>query len=454
MKANGTVMLDELVDFALLPGTVPTPILTQARLALLDALGCAIAGRRMPASSALARWAATRPGGTTVLALGCTSERETAAFVNAQFINAMDFDPVSSAGHDVPAIVAAALVAVEGAGGSGSDLLESIAVGLEVSTRLALRNRELAVVHPDHVRYVGNPLFAPAVVAAIARAVELSAAECRDAMSLAVWLRPTDTVADYFTATTVSMAKYAMFGQLAQIGLTAAELARSGFTGPAEAFAPDSELWRIGASRQWPPLPVTEASWRHLVRHKLLPTNLPTIAIKAAFGELVAARDLGPDDMERVVLEVGDTGDHAVMSANELRTAEDAILHVPYQLACLALRLPRVSWMLQDTLRRSDVRRFMDRVEVRRSGGPARLEIVTPHGVLRTTATAGAGTLTAPSSAGDVDLLLAKFVECAAPAYGTDVASVLAERVLAVDTRSVLQTPRLAPPPPDGTGSP
>jgi 2-methylcitrate dehydratase PrpD len=430
----------DLTDLALHPGAVPDTIVTQARLALLDAVGCAIAGSQLPSGRALARWVATQPGPSRVLGLGLGAPPALAAFAGAQLINAMDFDPVSSAGHDVPAIVASALVAVERAQGNGQDLLEAIAIGLEVSTRLAVRNRQLAAgPQGEDIRYVGNPLFAPAIVATVARASGLSAAQCRHGLALAAWMRPTDTVADYFAATTVSMAKYGLFGQLAQIGLTAADLARSGFTGPASVFADDSQLWRVGASRAWPGFPGADTAWRHRVRHKLLPTNLPTIAIKAAFGELLTRRALGPDDISRIVVQTGDLGQHAVMVANQLLTSEDAILHVPYQLACLTLRIPRIAWLDPDTADRADVRHVMGRVELRPGSGGVRIEVVTPQGVWTVTASESDGTLVAPGLDG-ADTLVTKFIECTEPVLGASGAGALASQLLTISSADRLDT--------------
>jgi 2-methylcitrate dehydratase PrpD len=359
-------------------------------------------------------------------------------------INAMDFDPVSSAGHDVPAVVSAALVAVEHAGGSGLDLLEAIAVGLEVSARLTARYRELVAELGSHeIRHVGHPLFAPAVVAAIARAEELSAEECRHGIALATWMRPTDTVADYFVRTTVSMAKYTLFGQIAQVGLAAAELARCGFTGPSSVFGADQDFWHIGANREWEPLPMADGEWRHLVRHKLLPTNLPTIAVKAAFSDLVANNDLDADSIEQVVVSAGDSGNHVVMKANRLLTEQDCLLHFPYQLACLALRIPRVLWAVPGTRCRAEVRRFMDHVEVRESKGAARVEVATHDAVFAATASGG-GTMTTPLSADHVGALVAKFIECAATVHGAEAASELAQQLLAVNSARVLDSARFA----------
>jgi 2-methylcitrate dehydratase PrpD len=446
MNTHTDRLLDEVANFAIHPGVVPPAVLDEARLVLMDCVGCSLASLRVPSSQALAHWAATRPGEAAVMGLRARTDRETAAFLDGQLINAMDFDPVSSSGHDVPAVVAAALVAVECVSGSGKDLLEAIAVGLEVSARVTRRYRELVRHHgSEQIHHVGHPLYAVSAAAGIARSYGLSFEECRHAIALAAWMRPTDTVADYYAGTSSSMAKYTLFGQLAQIAVTAVELAQVGFSGPSSVFRVDQDFWRIGAKRDADPLPMGEGPWCHLVQHKLMPTNLPTIEVKAAYRDLIARHNLGPGNIERVLVEAGDTGNHIVMRDNALLTEQDCLLHFPYQLACLTLQIPLVSWAIPETRQRTDVREFISRVSVRPSTGPARVEVVTSDGTLEAAAGESPGTMWAPLSAGQVQTLVEKFVECAATLYGLELARGLAQRLLEVDTIRVFDVAQIAP---------
>jgi 2-methylcitrate dehydratase PrpD len=132
---------------------IPPTIVNKAKAALLDTIGCAIAGIDSEA---------TRAALSVVRALGGTSESsilgysEKTSSANAAFINAImakcyDFDGPQIGGHGSPIVIPVSLALTERATLSGQDLITGVVAGVEVMGRVAKAlGPEHQVLHGFH----------------------------------------------------------------------------------------------------------------------------------------------------------------------------------------------------------------------------------------------------------------------------------------------------------------
>jgi len=212
---------------------LPTDVVHSTKLRVLDVIGLALAGAetQFGRSTRDGILAISPPGRCHVLGFGDKLGVTAAAFVNGALSQALEFDDThnESIVHMSSPAVAAALAMSEVAAVSGKDLITAIAIGNEISCRVgSVSSGELHKrgFHPTGLfatfgaSYLASKLLrldaeTTARAAGIAGSFASGLLEC--------WVDGTQT-------------KFLHPGWSAQSGITAAFLARSGVTGPAQVF--------------------------------------------------------------------------------------------------------------------------------------------------------------------------------------------------------------------------
>jgi 2-methylcitrate dehydratase PrpD len=212
---------------------LPSDVVASTKLRILDVIGLALAGAETDFGRSVrdAALALSTPGPCHILGFGDPVGVTTAAFANGAFSQALEYDDThnESIVHMSSPAVAAALALAEYTDVSGRDLLTAIAIGNEISCRVgSVSSGELHKrgFHPTGlfstfgVAYLAGKLLglnaeAMARAAGIAGSFASGLLEC--------WVDGTQT-------------KFLHPGWSAQSGITAALLARSGITGPAQVF--------------------------------------------------------------------------------------------------------------------------------------------------------------------------------------------------------------------------
>lgn len=212
--------------------TIPDGVLRQARLCILDTVGCVLAGSRTSEARLIAACQAEFDGESRAMVIG-TGMR--CSLVSAVRINGYMGDVLELndliAGHASIGNVSAALALADVLRAPGDALVEAVVRGIETSERV------YAAVYPTLRRFtdVGMvPVGMPSAIgaaAAAARLLELDQAKTVEAMSIAGgmagWCPAEVIFGDGGTM------KPLLFGaQPAEIGITAALYARNGMTGP------------------------------------------------------------------------------------------------------------------------------------------------------------------------------------------------------------------------------
>jgi 2-methylcitrate dehydratase PrpD len=217
---------------------LPTGLVRESKLRILDALSTALVSGRLPVPSAALALAATSGGSATVIGQPDTTAPADAAFVNATLINGRTQDDFLAKSHPGAVVLPAALAAGEAARASGADLLAAVIAGYDVTARA----------------YLGGPEMLPAfratgvagtvgAAAAAARVLKLDSDQTVHALGCAA-VFASGFGAGFLAGT---MDVKLNVGMASRNGVTAALLARAGATATDLAFEGKSGFYEAFA---------------------------------------------------------------------------------------------------------------------------------------------------------------------------------------------------------------
>ncbi|WP_164730497.1 MmgE/PrpD family protein [Pelagibacterium montanilacus] len=211
---------------------LPETRIERAKVLLLDYLGVALGGSGTASGKVAAEFSARQGGrqGATIIGDGRRVPPMQAAFSNAIASHSIELDDVDILAlfHFSPPVVSAALAVAEETGASGADLLKAIALGCEMMSRashaanFSLRDRGFHTTPTCGV-------FGATVAAATL--MDLDVDQMVSALGLA-GAQASGLMEMYGP----SMQKRFNPGPAARNGVTAAEMAKLGFTGAATIF--------------------------------------------------------------------------------------------------------------------------------------------------------------------------------------------------------------------------
>ena len=211
-------------------GDVPDTVLTDARRCLLDTIGVAAAGSRLPLSAivrdvAPVLFGASPAGSRLFFADGRTSPAG-AAFVNASTIDSFDAHDghPPTKGHAGCGVLSGLMAFADAHHDiSGGDGLTNLIIGYEVAIRAGIALHQTA---PDY--HTSGAWVGLGIVAAGARMLELDRTMLREALGIAEYNGPRSQMMRCIDHPT--MLKDGS-GWGAMVGVSSAYLARAGFTG-------------------------------------------------------------------------------------------------------------------------------------------------------------------------------------------------------------------------------
>jgi 2-methylcitrate dehydratase len=233
LQRPGTV--EKLADWTLTirADDIPSPVLHQAKLLLLDTIGCGYAALDEDAARAVIAALAETGGAPQCTVIGDTSKTSAPSAVlrNGALVRILDLNDYvnttrgQSGGHpsdNIPVALAAAEMSVA----SGRDLLAAIVVGYEIYGRLREAMQDMA-------DWDGIMVSGFAVPAMAARLMKLDRLTLANALALSGARSPTPLVVRHGA---ISAAKSVANALIAQNGMQATLLARHGITGPLDLF--------------------------------------------------------------------------------------------------------------------------------------------------------------------------------------------------------------------------
>ncbi|MHC4480753.1 MAG: MmgE/PrpD family protein, partial [Planctomycetota bacterium] len=373
----GAVNVSEhLARFVAEAESVPDEAIVQAKRALLDTLGVAIAGSREECTRVVAEWVRERGGReeATVLGQRFRAPAAEAALVNGAAGHALDYDDVSlpMRGHPSAPLLPAVLAVGEKAGCSGRDLLTAFVLGIEVEARLG---RAIGEAHYALGWHATSTLGTLGAAAACARLLGLDAARTQMAMGIVA------SLASGLQQNFGTMTKPLHAGWAARNGVVAAELASRGFTADPRALEGESGFLRAmsgGSEVDLEPLAALGDPFEITssgIGVKLYPCCYAVHRSLDAVLELRARHRIDPGSIARVEVEVS-RGALLPLREEPPETGLEGKFSLEYCLAAALVdgRVGLASFT-DEAVRRPAVRELMSKVEAREGAEPAAFPI-------------------------------------------------------------------------------
>ncbi|MHA3791223.1 MmgE/PrpD family protein [Sphingomonas sp. YL-JM2C] len=381
---------------------IPGPIVHATKRLILDEIIVAAAAIRTPMAQALLRLKHEQGGApdSTIVVGGERLPVQSAAYVHAQIANLLDADETMlNRMHTVSASAMAGLALAEKLGASGRDLIAAVALGYDITARVGMSLCQY--VEDGKGGLIFAPLFgwswmAFGAAATCARLLGLDAVRTARALGQALVTAPVsyDIVKSNLPEFTDGMPaywhKYQMCGAAAEAGVNAALLASHGWVAQTDILDEGSLFWRsFGAAGC-----DFDVMYRDLGSHwyvgdcaiKPYPFCRYGHAAIDIFSRIVRTENLGPDDIEDVLIRVPPIG--LCITLAELTVVDEPLklLHsLPTALALVALGItPGPRWYEID-LASEQVRGIARRMrsEVAQEWGPIILEQQDSDGSFR-----------------------------------------------------------------------
>src|SRR5262247_3556062 len=304
---------------------LPRRLVENLKITVLDTFGAALVGTRQPWAQRIVAVCRALGGApeASVIHEDWRTDVGRAAFANGVLIGAFECEALTGS-HASGTVLPAALVVCEREHVDGAALLTALAVGFEVSARIARTAVGLETVRGFHNPGTQGPFGA---AAAVGKLYGFDAERLTDALGIA----GSSSAGLLEFAWSGGDTKRLHLGRAAQLGLEAALLARAGVRGPATvlegrsgyftAFSTSPRLEKLleGLGHKWMIEPPSLKSY---------PTHVTQQAVVEAIQGLKRERLLDPQRITRVVIR----GAPRIMEERHTARAPEDVLGGQYSL--------------------------------------------------------------------------------------------------------------------------
>ena len=320
---------------------LPAEVVRQARACIIDTVGVALYGSRLPWSRIIATYALRYGSGGPCTLMGHPQMRVHAPFAalaNGAFSHAFEQDSLRRPGagvHPGATILPAVLAAAEEGNAGGQRLLVAFVAGVEVMFRIGAASRHSSEALGFHGPGLTGP-YGAAIASGVIQG--LNADQMTNALGIAGSL--SGGLLAFTKANEGAMVKRLHLGRAAESGILAAQLAAGGFDGPhtvlegrygfLEAYCRDADPSKLtaGLGQEWETLRICIKAYPcHITAHT------PVQALRS----LMAEHQFGGNDVSALRV----TGAHKLLSHHDLREPRD-VMQAQYSVPfCVALALVR-----------------------------------------------------------------------------------------------------------------
>ena len=360
---------------------LPENVIHESKRILLDSIGCAVAGlnsKKGQCSVDVSRKLGG-PQEASIIGTPYKVSAANAAFANGETINALDFDAIlRPAVHITPWVIPSAIGLGESLHSSGKELLLAIALGHEISNKLAkalstdikLNDTIHKITYPQEKAPISGYSFNAISSAGIAgKIIGLEPDALANAIAIAGYNAPMQSFTQWEQSGTPALIKYGSAGWVAQTGVVAAMLAESGYTGDLTLLDGEYGFWRYSGAQSWNPTVLFDGlgeDWEILdVRYKKYPCCGITHSALDAFTNLIEENKLTPDDIERVTVWLDPTAQLPLWQQRKIDDEVKAQFSVAYDIAVAAFRLNlNWEWLKPATRINPAIINFMQKIEV------------------------------------------------------------------------------------------
>jgi 2-methylcitrate dehydratase PrpD len=360
---------------------LPPEMVHESKRILFDSIGVAIAALETEKG---------RYGLTMARKLGLSSESRIlgtnlrasaggAAFANSELMNALDFDSAMFPTHAPPVLIPASLALGESAGASGKDMILSVALGCEVSLRLAKAIRGLKKVFTsaegsETGKVVGTKHSVSAIAVAViggaigaAKIMGLNREALAHATGLAAHFTPIPQ-SKWKMLDRMPMTKYMCAGWASLAEVSAVLMADMGYTADTTPLDGELGFWRFFGSDRWNPEVLTKGlgnEWLILgaIEYKPYPCMRDFHVALDCVRRIIEANDLIPEEIDRVRIQTHPSVVSAETYRNkDIRDHIEAQFSLPYVIACAANKISLAEWQDPNSLSDPKIRQFMDKI--------------------------------------------------------------------------------------------
>ncbi len=358
---------------------LPQAVAHEAKRALLDSIGCALAGL-ICEKGKIPVMLARRLGGppeASIIGLGDKVSCVSAALANGELINALDYDIISAGvGHCTPFVLPPVLAVAESANATGKELIVATALAHEIGQRMSTALHPSREPVPDasgkmQTQWAGSSGTSQCIfggAAGVGKILKLDHTKLNYALGLAGHLCPMRTWTKWQKTSPSTMTKYGSAGWISATGVTAALLAEMGYVGDESVFEGDYGYWRFAGSTVWKPENVRNKlgeEWLFLsTSYKLYPLCYCMHSGLEAFTKIIEKNNLMPEDIESVKLFSDALSQEPLWHNRNLVTNVDAQFSVAYVFAVAAHRVKiGPEWQAWETMTDPRIRAFMKKVQ-------------------------------------------------------------------------------------------
>jgi 2-methylcitrate dehydratase PrpD len=371
-------LTQELASFAVKTkyDDLPVSVVREAKLLLLDSIGCALAAittDRGRMSLALAG----RLGGppeSSIIGMAGKVSCNSAALANGELICTLDFDALMAGGHATPYIIPPSLAVAENIGASGKDLILATSLGYEISARLAGALQQLGggFEGPKLEKFSfgernGQAFFNFGAAAGAGKLLKLDRDKMLNALGVAGHLCQVLTQVRYTFSPHRYLSKYGVPGWQNTGAIMAVLLAEMGYAGDTTVLDPELGFWKFCGYGEWHPDKITEdlgQTWTFTrVRYKRYPVCGMLHTALDCFYSIIDRNNLMPKDIESIKAFCHPTVEFPAFMNREVSNIVDAQFNPAYIFAVAAHRVRiGVEWQDLDTMTNPKILEFGKRI--------------------------------------------------------------------------------------------
>jgi 2-methylcitrate dehydratase PrpD len=334
---------------------LPSKVIEETKRLILDSIGCAIGGVITEKGEIGIRFGEelSQVGDTTILGHGKNAHPYSSAFANGELMNALDYESLlSPPEHLTPYVMPACITSGEMKNVSGKELILSIAIAHEITTRISeslVFGNRFRVNLPEKgiTLTLPTPGYGMCLFGGIAGAGKLmgfTAEEIANAMGIGGFSCPIPMLAKFAMSVPVSMTKYLSSGLISQIEMMSLFLTKLGHTGDRGILDSEYGFFRFFGCETWMPEKVVEGlgkEWRFPDRifYKTYPCCGAMQNVLGLFDEIITANDLYPEDIKEVVVVINALGDLPAWKNSDVSSHVDIQFNTAFLFSLLAHRV-------------------------------------------------------------------------------------------------------------------
>lgn len=367
----------ETISYDALPRTV----IDETKRLILDSIGCAIGGVITEKGKIGIRFGENlfEKGDTTILGHARNAHPFSSAFANGELMNALDYESLlAPPEHLTPYVMPACIASAEMNNVSGRELILSIAIAHEITTRLSeslVFGNRFSVELPEKGIALALPTPGYGIclfggIAGAGRLMDFTDGEIANAMGIGGFSCPTPMLAKFAVTVPVSMTKYLSCGLISQIEMMSLLLTKFGHTGDRGVLNSEYGFFRSFGCETWMPQKVIEGlgkEWRFADRifYKTYPCCGAMQNVLGLFHQIITANDLYPEHIKEVIVVINPLGELPAWKNPDVRSHVDIQFNTAFLFSLLAHRVEiGPLWQTEEVLRSNGIGEFARKVKV------------------------------------------------------------------------------------------